>query len=190
MKVMLEEVALAFPEIFAPKAIGDGDPSYSARFPIEPRGDNAEILEKAIREVAREKWGEKADQVLEGLYEDDKVCLQKKEYKNKKTREVYDGFQGVWNVGVRRAQDKPRPTTFDENGDEVGPSSGKIYPGAIVDARIEIWAQDNTWGRRINADFLGVKFVRHGKAFGGGSAPAQADDFKKRDSGKAGDEFV
>ncbi len=188
MKIMLEEVPLAFADaLFEPKAIGDGEPAYSCRFIIEPGSKNAKLIEQTIKDVAEDKWGEKAEGVLEGLFEDGKVALEKKEYRNKKTREVYDGFEGKWSLGTRRSKDKPRPTTFDENRNEVGPSAGKHYSGAIVDASVEIWAQDNTWGRRINAEILGCMFVKHGKAFGGGGAPASADDFKQRESAGSDD---
>ena len=52
-----------------------------------------------------------------------------------------------------------------------------IYDGCRVNAKIEIWAQDNKFGRRINCSLLGVMFAGEGENFGGGAAPASADDF-------------
>jgi hypothetical protein len=41
----------------------------------------------------------------------------------------------------------------------------------------KIWAQDNKWGRRINCSLRGVMLTGEGESFGGGSAPAGADEF-------------
>jgi hypothetical protein len=42
---------------------------------------------------------------------------------------------------------------------------------------VEVWAQDNQHGKRINASLLGVQFVRDGEKLAGGST-ATADDFE------------
>jgi hypothetical protein len=42
---------------------------------------------------------------------------------------------------------------------------------------VEIWAQDNNYGKRINASLKGVQFVRDGDAFAGGGA-ASPDEFE------------
>ncbi|MWN55950.1 ssDNA-binding protein, partial [Escherichia coli] len=48
--------------------------------------------------------------------------------------------------------------------------------GCYVNAVIDIWAQDNNFGKRINASLGGVQFLRDGDAFAGGGV-ASADDF-------------
>jgi hypothetical protein len=50
------------------------------------------------------------------------------------------------------------------NSDEMPPPTGdgKPYSGCYVNGIVDIWAQDNQHGRRINASLLGVQFVRHG----------------------------
>jgi len=40
-----------------------------------------------------------------------------------------------------------------------------------------LWAQDNQFGKRVNAELLGVQFVRDGEPFGGGK-PATPEDFE------------
>jgi hypothetical protein len=54
--------------------------------------------------------------------------------------------------------------------------TGVIYSGCFVNAQIDIWAQDNGFGKRINCTLAGVQFAADGDAFGGGR-PASADDF-------------
>ena len=51
------------------------------------------------------------------------------------------------------------------------------YAGCIVDASIQFWAQDNKFGKRINANLVTVRFVKDAPAFGRGSSAAE-DDFE------------
>jgi hypothetical protein len=45
-----------------------------------------------------------------------------------------------------------------------------------VNASIELWCQDNNYGKRINASLRGVQFLKDGEAFAGGGV-ANADEF-------------
>ena len=53
----------------------------------------------------------------------------------------------------------------------------KAFSGAIVNASVEVWAQDNKWGRRVNCSLRGIMLTGEGQSLGGGSAPAGADEF-------------
>jgi hypothetical protein len=177
MKVVIEDVRLSFPDLFEPKSFGEGKPAYSAKFIVEPKSSNVKKLEDAIVAVAKEKWGEKADGVLEIINEDKKNAFVKGPYKNKKTGEVYDGFQGMFHLNARSAADKPAPKTFDRAKREVSARDGVFYAGCYVDAVVDVYAQDHPqYGRRINCSLLGVRFVRDGDAFSGGGG-VSADDF-------------
>ena len=61
--------------------------------------------------------------------------------------------------------------------DGLTEADGLVYSGCYVNARVELWVQDNANGKRINAKLLGIQFVRDGDAFGAGSAPAKPTDF-------------
>ena len=45
-----------------------------------------------------------------------------------------------------------------------------------VNGSIELWCQDNAYGKRINATLRGVQFLKDGEAFAGGGS-ASADEF-------------
>lgn len=167
-RIMLRNVRLAFPSLFEPSTFGDGDPAYQATFIIA--GDDPQIasINKAIEAVAREKWGAKAEANLKSLRSTNKVAL-----KNGDEKSQYDGFEGNWFIAPRA---KTRPTVVDGQRAPIGERDGKLYAGCYVNASIEIWAQDNAYGKRVNATLRGVQFVRDGEAFGGGR-PAQADEF-------------
>ena len=50
------------------------------------------------------------------------------------------------------------------------------YAGCYVNAVIELWFQNNGFGKRVNANLLGVQFFKDGEPFGD-NAGASADDF-------------
>jgi hypothetical protein len=44
-----------------------------------------------------------------------------------------------------------------------------IYPGCYVNVLLRPWAQDNEHGKKINANFIAVQFVKDGERFGEGA---------------------
>lgn len=176
-RLTLKNVRLAFEAIYVPKSFGDGDPAYGARLIIPPDHPQVAEIEKAMLTAATDKWGDKAPNVLKMLVDDDKVAFHKKEYKNKKTGEAYDGFEGMFYIGARNGGDNPtKPTAFAADNTPASADSGIIYGGCYVDASLDIYPQDNTFGRRINCSLRGVRFAAPGESFGGGQ-PASADEF-------------
>lgn len=191
-QILLKNVVLAFPAIAEPQAFGDGEPAYGAKFPIVPNSDQHKLIEDAIKEVAKEEWKDKADSVLAMLAEDWKlVAFAKRVYRSKKTGEAYQGFEGKHYLSTRNA--KTQPSVYDKYGEQVTSKAGierEAYSGAIVNASVEIWAQDNKWGRRINCSLRGIMLTGEGENFGGGSGPASADDFAGLAKAKADAEDV
>jgi hypothetical protein len=71
-----------------------------------------------------------------------------------------------------------QPFIVDADGrTQLVESMGRPYAGCYVMAVMQIWAQDNSWGRKINAELLAVQFMRAGSAFAGG-ARVTVDDFE------------
>lgn len=177
MEVRLKPVRIAFANIFTPKRTGDSDePRYSAAFPIEPDSENAKMIDAAVEAVATEKWGKKAKSILADIREKRDICWVKSPLKDK-DGEVYDGFEGMWALNAGQGVKKGAPTVVDRERNRVTEEQGLVYSGCWVVPLVDIWAQDNQWGRRINAQLKGVQFYRRGDAFGGG-APARPDDFE------------
>lgn len=185
-RIMLKNVVLAFPALAEPQSFGEGEPAYGAKFPIKPNSEQQKAIEAAILAEATEAWKDKADSVLKMLEEDGKVAFTKKVYRSKKTGEAYQGFDGAHYLSTRNA--KTQPTVFNQYGEELSGKSdieAKAFSGALVNASVEIWAQDNKWGRRINCSLRGVMLTGEGENFGGGSAPASADEFSGLAKAKA-----
>ena len=80
--------------------------------------------------------------------------------------------------------------TVDGQVVEMDPKTAQkyIYSGCYVDCSVEIWAQDNQYGQRVNAQLRGVMFVRDGDAFGAGGS-ASADEFTPATEGADADDM-
>lgn len=172
MKVSIKNVRAAFLNAFEPKTVGgEGEPRYSGAFPIEPGSENAKALQAAMNAVAKEKWKDKAPAILKELKGKGRVCY--REEPLSKDGEVYDGFEGMHSLN---ASNKARPLVIDRDKTPLTAADGKPYSGCYVNVSVELWAQDNQYGKRINATLKGIQFYKDGDAFGGG-APASPDEF-------------
>ena len=190
-RIMLKNVVLAFPALAEPQSFGEGEPAYGAKFPIKPNSEQQKAIEAAVLAEAKEAWKDKADSVLKMLEEDGKLAFTKKVYRSKKTGEPYQGFEGMHYLSTRNA--KTQPSVYDQYGEEVsskGDVERKAFSGAVVNASVEVWAQDNKWGRRINCTLRGVMLTGEGENFGGGSSPASADEFASLAKAKADAEDI
>jgi hypothetical protein len=191
-KIMLKNVVLAFPALAEPQSLGEGEPAYGAKFPIKPNSEQQKLIEDAMLEVAKEEWGDRGPTILADLVEDGAVAFTKKVYKSKTTGEIYQGFEGKHYLATRNA--KTQPSVFDQYGEQIsgkGDIERKAFSGAVVNASIEIWAQDSKdWGRRVNCSLRGVMLTGEGESYGGGSAPAGADEFASLAKAKADAEDI
>ena len=168
MKVKLSNVRLAFPVLWEAKTVnGEGKPAFSASFLIDPADPQVKALNTAIEQVANEKWGAKAAAILKQMRATDKVALHDGDLKSN-----YDGFPGNLYVSARSTT---RPLVIDKDKSPLTEQDGKPYAGCFVNASVELWAQDNNYGKRVNATLLGVQFVRDGAAFAGGTTASDSD---------------
>lgn len=169
MKVTLANVRLAFPTLFEARTVnGEGDPAYSSSFIFASDHPAAQAMADAIDAVGSEKWGAKWAALKKELQSKDKTALHDGD-----TKASYAGFSGNLFVSSRS---KVRPAVIDRDRSPLTSSDGKPYAGCYVNGIVEIYAQDNAYGKRVNASLKGVQFVSDGDAFSGG-APASAEDF-------------
>lgn len=170
MKIKLNNVRLAFPALWEAKTVnGEGEPKFGASLLIDP-SDKALIkaINAGIDAVAAEKWGAKAAGIVALARKTDKVALHDGDLKAQ-----YDGFAGMLYVSANSAA---RPVVVDRDKTPLVQADGKPYGGCYVNATVELWAQDNKYGKRVNAQLLGVQFFADGDSFGASSS-GSADDF-------------
>ena len=87
----------------------------------------------------------------------------------------YDGYPGHWSI---KASTSARPTVVDRKKQKVEKKDGLLYSGCFVNAIIDPWVQDNSFGKRVNATLTGVQFFADGDPFTGGR-PADVDKLEE-----------
>lgn len=182
MKIKLQNVRLAFPQLFEAKTVnGEGEPAFSATFLMEPNHPAVAELRAAFEKVGKEKWGAKWPNVKKEIEAKDRLALHDGD-----TKADYAGFEGNFFVSSRN---KTRPLVIDRDKSPLTAADGKPYAGCYVHASIELWCQDNAYGKRINASLRGVQFYKDGDAFAGGGA-ASEDEFDDIEDGALADDLV
>lgn len=183
-RIRIDNVRLSFPELWTPKAIKAGDkPACSATALFPPDHPAAKLVNDAIEAAATEKWKGDAKDMLEALRAQDRVCIHNGALKAKK----YEGYAGMLFVNARN----PVPPTvkdLDPKAPNLTAASGRPYSGCRVNMVLDIYAQDNSFGQRVNATLVGVQFAGDDTAFAGGS-PAADDDFAPMEEGSEEDFF-
>jgi hypothetical protein len=185
MWVMNARIAFA-PSIFKKSAIaGDSSstPRYNCGLILPPKDKQVAEIEKVMKELALGhdwKGDATAEDVYKMLVKKDRLALHDGDDKPN-----YAGYPG--NVYLSPNADT-RPTVVNRDRSQLTESDGVIYSGCYVNAKVELWVQDNKWGQRVNATLLGVQFVKDGDAFGSGAAPANPDDFPDLDASDGSDE--
>lgn len=133
-------------------------------------GPAKEVFSQAIMWAAgrQTKWKGKEVEVVTQLKAADRLF-------------VHDGDAKADTPGYKgnlfiNSSNEIQPQVVDEKGDKILATSGTIYPGVYATVILEPWAQDNQFGKRVNASLLGVQFLRKGERLAGGSV-ATADDY-------------
>lgn len=169
MQVTLTNVRLAFPQLFEARAFSDGQgEAYSASFIFAEDHPAAKVMRDAIEAVGSDKWASKWPALKKELNAKDKTALHSGD-----SKASYSGFAGNLYVSARS---KVRPAVVDRDRSPLTQSDGKPYAGCYVNAILDVYPQDNAYGKRVNASLKGVQFFADGDAFSGGAA-AKADDF-------------
>lgn len=169
--VKLNDVRLAFTQaLFEPKvAPQGGNAKYNVGIILTPDHPGVTAMKAAMTEVAKSKWGSKAAEVYNQLSASDRLALHDGDSK--------PNVQGYPGNHYINASSDSRPLVLDRNRSPLSAADGKPYSGCFANVVVQVWAQDNKFGKRINAQLLGVQFARDGERFAGG-AVASADDFE------------
>ena len=168
MKIALKNVRAAFLNVFEAKSFEGSEPSFSGSFILGTDHPQVKELDKAIETVAKEKWGAKADSILKAMRATDKSCKHDGD-----TKSQYEGFAGNLFVNARN---KKRPSVWNRDKTPLTEADGVVYSGCYVVAYLELWAQDNKFGKRINATLRGVQYFGPGDAFGGGATAVDENE--------------
>ncbi|RPH88520.1 MAG: DUF2815 family protein [Deltaproteobacteria bacterium] len=167
----LKNVRISFCQnLFVPGKMKNAKPEdkakYSATFLIPKNDPQLKDIQAEIERVAALEWRDKAPAILKGLMAENRVCLHDGD-----TKPDYDGYEG--NMYIRASSNdenrdgtkRAPPVVIDADKTILTVKSGKPYAGCYVNCAITIKAQNNEWGKRINAYLNVVQFLRDGDAF-------------------------
>jgi hypothetical protein len=168
MKIKLQNVRLSFPSLFRHSVFGgQSTEKYEATFILD-KTEHAGVI-KQIEEAQKALMVEKKLKVSS-----DKLALKDGDDSGR------DEMIGKMTI---KASTKKRPVLIDRDKTPLVEDDGKPYAGCYVNAIISLWAQDNSYGKRINASLEGVQFYKDGEPFGaGGVSVDEFDDFEDEDA--------
>jgi len=166
MKVLLKNVRLSFPSLFKTEIYaGEDTEKYAATFLI-PKSDTKTVtaIEQACKQALVEKYGE--GKVPKGF----KMPLVDGDDKE---------YQGYADHVCIKANTKKRPTLVNRDKTPIVEEDGILYGGCYVNASIDVWVMDNSYGKKVLASLNAIQFVKDGEAFGNKSDAL--DDFDDLD---------
>jgi len=156
-RLVLQEVRLSYPSLFK-KAVFDGNETkFEATFILDKDKHKTEIeaLKEMVNNVVKDAKLRKVPAHKIALKDGDEEG--KEEYKNAYTL---------------KCSSNKRPQVFDRDKTPLVEEDGRPYAGCYVNAIVDLWGQNNSYGKRINGNFYAVQFAKDGEAFGVG-----AEDF-------------
>lgn len=167
-EVLIKNVRLSFADIYKPGKESKNDKGETVPGRYKANGlmekdtpdtiRNLKLLKAAREAVAEAKWGKNQPKI-----KPDKLCVRDGDL------EDYDGYANHWYISASESE-KPQLITRqkDEDGNWMEAPPGKLYSGCYVNMLVVLWAQDNEYGKRINARLKVVQFHKAGEAFGSG----------------------
>lgn len=142
---------ISYPNIFRREVFQGEEGKFSATFLI-PKSDVATLktvrgqIDAALKEagfdVAKDRWFIK-----------DGDASGKEEYKGHM---------------VLKASENKRPLVMNRDKSILTEDDNVIYGGCEVNAMLSVWVQNNSYGKRVNCNLLGVQFAGEGERFGDG----------------------
>jgi len=174
--IMLKDVRVSFPHLFRRPVINGDEGKCGAVLMLENSRHAKSIaaVKTQMDALAKEKFKGRS---IPG----DKLCMRPGEDKGRTEYEDH-------HVISANNRDKPFVISNDGGSTVANEPDCAIYAGCYVNAKIRLWAQDNQYGKRINAELVAIQFSRDGEPLDGsyvsadeavsgfGTANADAED--------------
>ena len=164
-KIKLNNVRLSFPSIFNKSEFNGQVGKFEATF-LMNKESQAKMITDVEAQIALIQKDNKAK------VSPDKICLKDGEFVD------YDGYAGCMSI---KAGSNRRPTVLGRDKAPVVEDDNIVYAGCYVNAVVELWFQDNSYGKRVNCNLLGIQFAKDGDTFGAGDTDV-SDDFDTIDN--------
>lgn len=163
-EIPLREVRISYPHLFEPWSKNPNEKKkYSAVFLLDKQKHKELIKQvaQAMKALCTEQARDKR------LPAPDKLCLRDGDQSGRPDNE------GCWTLN---ASEDSRPVVVNRDKTPLTAEDDVIYPGCVVNARIRLWYQDNQYGKRVNANLLGVQFIKDGDRLGNRGPRVTADE--------------
>ncbi|MFA6718366.1 MAG: ssDNA-binding protein [Prevotella sp.] len=167
MGIKLNNVRLSFPSLWSTEKFNQEDTGKYACTFILDKIDHAEKIEEIKSKIAEGIKTEFKGKDVPA----DKICLKDGDE---------SGRDEYANSYIIKGSTKKRPTIIDRDKTPLLEEDGKPYSGCYVNAIIDLWYQNNNYGKRVNCNLLGVQFYKDGESFGAGPVDV-TDDFDSFD---------
>jgi hypothetical protein len=167
-KIKIHNARLSFPSLFRKAQFQGDETKYEATLMLhkEDHADTIVEIQNAIKAGIKEH--------LKGAkVPSDKICLKDGDESGR------DEYEGHFTL---KAANNKRPKVIDRDKTPLTEDDNKPYSGCYVNAVVDLWYQNNGYGKRVNANLLGVQFYKDGDPFESGSV-ADDDDFEEYEVG-------
>ena len=154
----LQNVRLSFPSLEKQSEYDGQLGKYEATFLMD-KETQANLIEKVNAEITKvleanpDPKTKKAPKIPP-----EKLCMKDGDFVS------YDGYEGQMAI---KASSKNKPDLLDQVKRKIENPEGVFYAGCYVDVVLDLWYQNNKFGRRVNANLFAVRFRSEGEAFGG-----------------------
>jgi hypothetical protein len=167
-KIKIPSARLSFPSLFNMASFGgESTGKYEATFILDKK-EHAKVIAEIEAVIGKLQKDE-----LKSKVASDKICLKDGDEMD---RPEYAGKMTI------KASTKKRPLVINRDKSAISEDDNIIYAGCYVNGIVTLWAQNNQYGKRINAQLDGVQFVRDGDPFGdGGISVDQFNAFDDED---------
>jgi hypothetical protein len=152
MAALLSPIGRAsFPSVFKADAFEEGqEPKFSVTLLFPKKGTNLTVLENAIKEAAKKKWGDKVPKNLRSPIRDgDEKDL--------------DGYADCWFIRFASAT---RPHVVDRQKNPIDPDGDRFYAGCMARVAFNAYAYDKAGNRGVAFGLESVQKVDDGEPFG------------------------
>jgi len=165
-KIILKNVRISFADLFKKGSFNGEETKYGATFLLnkEEHADSIAEIKAQIADLVK-------DNLKGAKVPADKLCLRDGD-------EVeYNGYAGCYSI---KCSTKKRPIVIDRDRSPLTEDDNKPYGGCYVNASIDLWVQNNAYGKRVNSTLLAVQFAKDGEPFADGST-GDVNDFDMLD---------
>lgn len=174
--IIVKHVRCSFPQLYKAEVKGDQkfNPGITVLLdPKEHAGDILDIKNEIDSIIAGDSRLKKSPP------KGNKLCLKGPD--SESYRDEYPPGCHILKAGNTKG-----PLVLHKDLSRMTEDDDKIYSGCYVNVKVELWGQDNQFGKRVNAKLLAVQFSDDGESFDGSyvSEETAAEGFGALEDGK------